>query len=199
MQAISYFSSAIYNSSLLLCPAIVVYWFLKAGNAKQQLGLVIVAANWVLLIAGTIYGVYWLTELGYSHFFVGIEFETIGIVNDSEADKYNDYALLNRMTGPYWWAYWSMLAFNLLIPQLLWFRKIRNSSIAAFIFPLLLNYGLLFERFIIIITSLQRDYLPSSWVMYHPFTVSGVQVGIYCAMVAVGYLVLRRKSSLPPA
>ena len=178
MEAISYFTSAIYNSSLLLCPVVIIYWFLKAGCIKQQLRLAIVAANWVMLIAGTLYGIKWITET-YTAWFSG--------------EEYEQYALLNRMTGPYWCAYWSMLCFSLLIPQLLWFRKIRNSTIAAFMFPLLLNYGLLFERFVIVITSLHRDYLPSSWMMFHPFSVSGVQMGIYVALTGGAYLVFRRR------
>jgi molybdopterin-containing oxidoreductase family membrane subunit len=70
--------------------------------------------------------------------------------------------------GPYAWAYWIMVGCNVLTPQLLWFRKIRSSMLVVFILSIFINIGMWFERFVIIVTSLHRDFLPSSWTMYVP-------------------------------
>jgi molybdopterin-containing oxidoreductase family membrane subunit len=82
--------------------------------------------------------------------------------------QYEQYAFLNRATGPYWWAYWSMMTCNVISPQLFWFKKIRTSLWATFILSIVVNIGMWFERFVIIVTSLHRDYLPSSWAMFSP-------------------------------
>ena len=78
------------------------------------------------------------------------------------------YAFLNRATGPYAWAYWTMMTCNVISPQLFWSKKIRTSIVASFILSIVVNIGMWFERFVIIVTSLHRDYLPSSWAMFHP-------------------------------
>jgi len=80
---------------------------------------------------------------------------------------YEQYAFVNRAFGPYWWAYWSMVTCNVFIPQLLWFRSIRYNVAILFIISIFVNIGMWFERFVIVIT-LTRDFLPSSWGMYHP-------------------------------
>jgi molybdopterin-containing oxidoreductase family membrane subunit len=74
----------------------------------------------------------------------------------------------NRMTGPYGLVYWSLIACNVVVPQLLWIRKIRHSVLALFIVALFVNVGMWLERFVIVVTSLHRDFLPSSWGMYYP-------------------------------
>jgi Ni/Fe-hydrogenase subunit HybB-like protein len=84
------------------------------------------------------------------------------------ADTFERYAFLNRMTGPYWPAYWSLILCNILIPQSMWFRKVRSSVPALFVISLIVNVGMWLERFVIVVTSLHRDYLPSSWGMYYP-------------------------------
>jgi molybdopterin-containing oxidoreductase family membrane subunit len=73
----------------------------------------------------------------------------------------------NRMTGPYAPAYWVMLSCNVAIPQLLWFKKVRQNVYVVFLLALVINVGMWLERYIIIVTSLHRDFLPSSWGMYH--------------------------------
>jgi Ni/Fe-hydrogenase subunit HybB-like protein len=72
------------------------------------------------------------------------------------------------MTGPYWWAYWSLILCNVITPMFLWWRKIRHSTTALFIISLIVGVGMWLERFVIIVTSLHRDFLPSSWAMYTP-------------------------------
>jgi len=78
------------------------------------------------------------------------------------------FAFLNRMLGPYAWAYWIMVSCNVLFPQLYWFRKIRRSVPLMMVIVILVNVGMWFERFVIVVTSLHRDFLPSSWGMYIP-------------------------------
>jgi molybdopterin-containing oxidoreductase family membrane subunit len=82
--------------------------------------------------------------------------------------EYEQYAFLNRATGPYWWAYWSMMTCNVFSPQFMWFKKLRTSIAFSFIISIVVNIGMWFERFVIIVTSLHRDYLPSSWTMFQP-------------------------------
>jgi Ni/Fe-hydrogenase subunit HybB-like protein len=76
--------------------------------------------------------------------------------------------ILGRMTGPYAWAYWMLLACNLVTPQLLWFARVRDSIPGLFAISLVVSLGMWLERFVIVVTSLSRDFLPSSWGMYYP-------------------------------
>lgn len=77
------------------------------------------------------------------------------------------YAFINRAFGPYWWSYWIMVACNVMIPQLFWFKKIRRHLVVMFIISIFINIGMWFERFVITVTSLHRDFLPSSWGMFN--------------------------------
>jgi molybdopterin-containing oxidoreductase family membrane subunit len=72
------------------------------------------------------------------------------------------------MLGPYWWAYWTMVTCNVVVPQFFWSRRIRQSPWLIFPLSILVNVGMWFERFVIIVTSLSRDYLPSSWGHFTP-------------------------------
>jgi Ni/Fe-hydrogenase subunit HybB-like protein len=83
-------------------------------------------------------------------------------------NEYERYAFINRATGPYWWAYWSMITCNVLSPQLFWFKRLRTSIPVMFMASIFINIGMWFERFVIIVTSLHRDYLPSSWGYFNP-------------------------------
>jgi molybdopterin-containing oxidoreductase family membrane subunit len=74
----------------------------------------------------------------------------------------------NRTTGPYGWSYWSLIIFNVLIPQVLWLKSARQNIPLVFILSLVINVGMWLERFVIIVTSLHRDFLPGSWGMYYP-------------------------------
>ena len=109
--------------------------------------------NIVIIVTGSIVGIAYITEFFIS-WYSGVEAE--------------QYAFYNRMQGPYWWAYWSMMTCNVISPQLFWFKKIRTSIAATFILSIIVNIGMWFERFVIIVTSLHRDYLPSSWAMFTP-------------------------------
>ena len=84
------------------------------------------------------------------------------------ANTYEEYLTRNRMIGPYAPAFWSLILCNTLAPQLLWFRSIRLSPVLLWCIAIVANIGMWLERFVIVITSLHRDFLPSSWGMYYP-------------------------------
>ncbi len=86
-------------------------------------------------------------------------------------NPYEQFVFLNRAFGPFAWAYWTMISCNVLIPQLLWFRRIRTNIGLVFCLSLLVNVGMWFERFVIIVTSLHRDFLPSNWASYRPTSI----------------------------
>jgi len=83
-------------------------------------------------------------------------------------NPYEQSMMWSRWTGPYAWTYWTLLACNLVTPQLLWLGRVRDSIPGLFIISLVVSLGMWLERFVIIVTSLSRDFLPSSWGMYVP-------------------------------
>jgi len=83
-------------------------------------------------------------------------------------NEYERFVFMNRAMGPFAWAYWTMVSCNVLTPQLLWFKKIRSNMLIVFVLSIFINIGMWFERFVIIVTSLHRDFLPSSWATYVP-------------------------------
>jgi molybdopterin-containing oxidoreductase family membrane subunit len=109
--------------------------------------------NKVIILTGSIVGVAYITEL-FMAWYSQVQGE--------------QYAFINRFSGPYWWAYWSMMTCNVISPQLFWFKKIRRSVAATFVISIIVNIGMWFERFVIIVTSLHRDWIPSSWRMFYP-------------------------------
>ncbi len=117
--------------------------------------------NIIIIVTGSIVGIAYITEL-FVAWYSGVDAE--------------QYAFYNRATGPYWWAYWAMMTCNVISPQLFWIKKIRTSIAATFILSIIVNIGMWFERFVIIVTSLHRDYLPSSWSMFSPTI---YDVGVY--------------------
>ena len=117
--------------------------------------------NKIIIATGSIVGLAYLTELFIS-WYSGVEYE--------------HFVLLNRATGPYWWAYWIMMTANVISPQLLWIKKLRTNLVFTFCLSIVINIGMWFERFVIVVTSLHRDYLTSSWAMYKPTI---VEVGLF--------------------
>lgn len=83
-------------------------------------------------------------------------------------NPYETFAFVNRAFGPYAWAYWIMVSCNVISPQLFWFKRIRRSIPIMFAITIFVNIGMWFERFVITVTSLHRDFLPSSWGYYSP-------------------------------
>ena len=123
--------------------------------------------NIVIIVTGSIVGVAYLTELFIS-WYSGVEYES--------------YAFINRFSGPYAWAYWIMMTCNVVTPQLFWIKKIRTNFTLTFILSIVVNIGMWFERFVIITTSLHRDYLPSSWTMFHP---TWVDIGTFIGTIGI--------------
>jgi Ni/Fe-hydrogenase subunit HybB-like protein len=83
-------------------------------------------------------------------------------------NQYESYVMQNRFSGPYAPTYWALILCNILLPQALWFRRVRGSAPVLFGLALVINTGMWLERFVIVVLSLHRDFLPSSWGMYRP-------------------------------
>ncbi len=98
--------------------------------------------------------------VGYAY---GMEF----FMSWYSGNMYEHFAFVNRAIGPYAWAYWIMISCNVIVPQIFWFKKLRNHLVVMFIASILINIGMWFERFVIVVT-LARDFLPSAWDYYSP-------------------------------
>ncbi len=109
---------------------------------------------------------------------------------------YEGFVFLNRAFGPYGWAYWIMVTCNVLIPQIFWWRKARRTIAIMFVVSIFVNIGMWFERYVIVITSLHRDFLPASWGM-HVMTIYdfGALFGSFGMFFTLFLLYLR---TLPP-
>jgi Ni/Fe-hydrogenase subunit HybB-like protein len=81
-------------------------------------------------------------------------------------NRFDMYVTINRMLGPYAFQFWSLIACNVLAPQALWLKRVRRSPVILFVVAIVVNIGMWLERYVIIVTSLHRDFLPSSWGMY---------------------------------
>ena len=126
--------------------------------------------NTVMLVAGSIVAVAYLTE-----FFMAMRSHS----------EFEQYAFHNRATGDYAWAFWTMIICNIVLPQLLWFKKLRRSITFSVCVALVVCVGMWFERFVIIVTSLHRGYLPSSWTMFSP---TWVDIGIFVGTLGFFFL-----------
>jgi molybdopterin-containing oxidoreductase family membrane subunit len=99
---------------------------------------------------------------------VGLAYLTEFFTAAYSGNPYEQFVFLNRAAGPFAWAYWTMVTCNVAVPQLLWFRRVRHNLAFVFVLSLFVNVGMWFERFVIIVTSLHRDFLPASWSGYTP-------------------------------
>lgn len=121
--------------------------------------------NKVMLLTGSLVGYAYLVEFFMAWY---------------SGNPVEQFLYLDRAFGPYAWAYWLMFSCNLIFPQLFWFRKIRRTIPIMFVIGVLVNVGMWFERFVIIVTSLTRDFLPSSWRLYTPTVVDiGILIGSF--------------------
>ena len=102
---------------------------------------------------------------------VGAAYATEVFIALYSGNPYEQFMMVNRMAGPYGWGYRIMVACNVLVPQLFWFPAVRRNLPLVFVITLLVNLGMWFERFVIIVTSLHRDFLPSSWTNYVPTSI----------------------------
>jgi len=126
----------------------------------------------VLLATGLIVGYGYMME-AFTAFYSG--------------DQYERFMILNRMGGPYAVVYWCLVAYNIVTPQFLWSRKVRSKVGALFAIAMVVNLGMWLERFVIVVTSLHRDFMPSAWGMYYPtrwdiFTFFGT-IGLFLALL----------------
>ena len=102
----------------------------------------------------------------------------------------NDYErgmMWNRMTGPFAWSYWALMLCNVIVPQFLWSKKVRNNLMLLFVISLIVNVGMWLERFVIVVTSLSRDFLPSSWDTYSgtfwDWSLYLGTIGLFCTLL----------------
>lgn len=123
--------------------------------------------NIVIMVTGSIVGVAYLTEL-FMAWYSGVEYES--------------YAFLNRATGPMAWSYWVMMTCNVISPQLMWVKKWRRNLMFTFIMSIVVNIGMWFERFVIIVTSLHRGHLPSTWTHFYP---TWVDIGVFLGTMGI--------------
>ena len=117
--------------------------------------------NKVIVVTGSIVGIAYITELFVAWY---------------SGYLYEQYAFYNRAFGDYKWAYWGMMSCNVLSPQIFWIKKMRRSIAVTFFMSVFINIGMWFERFVIIVTSLHKDFLPSSWLYFSP---SWVDISIF--------------------
>jgi Ni/Fe-hydrogenase subunit HybB-like protein len=110
--------------------------------------------NKIILVTGMMVGYAYAVEMFIAVLYSGNQFE--------------HFTFVNRATGPFAWAYWIMVSCNVLVPQVFWFKRFRRSILVMFIVSLLVNVGMWFERFTIIVTSLHRDFIPTVWSYYKP-------------------------------
>lgn len=107
-------------------------------------------------------------------------------------NQYERFVFINRAFGPYGWSYWVMVTCNVIIPQIFWFKKARRNPAIMFVVSIFVNIGMWFERFVITVTSLHRDFLPSNWGMYAwSWFDTGVLVGSFGMFLTLFLLYLR--------
>jgi Ni/Fe-hydrogenase subunit HybB-like protein len=111
--------------------------------------------NKIILVTGTMVGYAYAMEFFMAWY---------------SGNEYESFTFINRAFGPYAWAYWIMVSCNVITPQLFWSRRIRTNITASFIISIFVNIGMWFERFVITVTSLNRDFLPSAWRYFVPRT-----------------------------
>ena len=136
--------------------------------------------NKVIVLTGTIVGVAYLTELFIAWY--------SGYI-------YEQFAFYNRAFGIYWWSYFGMMFCNVVSPQIFWIKSMRRNITVTFFMSIFINVGMWFERFVIIATTLARDYLPSSWSYYVP---SWVEIGIFIGTIGLFFTLFLIFSRVAP-
>jgi len=109
--------------------------------------------NKIILLTGMLVGYAYLMELFVAWY---------------SGNPYERFVFANRVGGPFAWSYWIMMTANVISPQVYWFKKLRRSIPVMFVISLIINIGMWFERFTIVVSSLHRDFIPSSWDTYIP-------------------------------
>jgi len=109
--------------------------------------------NKIMLVTGSLVGYAYAMEFFIAYY---------------SGNQYERFVFINRATGPYAWAYWAMVSCNVLTPQIFWFKRLRTSIPVMLCASILINIGMWFERFVIIVTSTHRDFIPASWGTFSP-------------------------------
>jgi len=131
----------------------------------------------ILLATGLIVGYGYMTEIFMAWY---------------SGNPYEKFAIWNRMTGPYWPVFWGLMLCNIVTPQFLWFKRVRSSPLVLWIIAVIVNVGMWLERFVIVVTSLHRDFLPSAWGMYYPTKYDwATYIGTLGFFVALFFLFIR--------
>ncbi len=153
----------------------------KVLNLKDYITIEhIESMNKVILVTGTVVGVAYLTEL-YIAWYSGYIYE--------------QFAFYNRVFGPYYWSYIGMMACNVLSPQIFWVKKFRRNIFLTFLLSIFINIGMWFERFVIIATTLARDFLPSSWSYYSP---TWVEISLFLGSLGLFFTLFLLFTRLAP-
>ena len=137
--------------AMVMTLMLVARWALNLQHLITMYHLEVM--NKIMLVTGSIVGYAYTME-----FFIAWY----------SGNMYEQFAFFNRMFGPYAWAYWTMITCNVISPQCFWSKKLRTSIPFMFFISIVINIGMWFERFVIIATSLHRDFLPSSWGYFRP-------------------------------
>jgi molybdopterin-containing oxidoreductase family membrane subunit len=128
----------------------------------------------VTLATGSIVGYAYAMEF-FIAWYSGNPYERFLFLSNRAADPYFLGPMFHLKPAPYWWAYWTMIGCNCIVPQLFWFKKIRTNMFIVFFLSILVNVGMWFERFVIVVTSLHREFIPSNWGYYGPTKVDILQ------------------------
>lgn len=137
--------------------------------------------NKVIVLTGSIVGIAYITEF-FVAMYSGNIYEQWAFARNRVADPFIFGPLMGVEPAPYWWAYWSMMTCNVISPQLFWFKSLRRNIYLTFVMSIFINIGMWFERFVIIVTSLHRDYIPSSWTYYSP---TWVEIGLFVGTIGI--------------
>ncbi len=135
------------------------------------------AMNKIIMVTSMLVGYAYLSELFIAWY---------------SGSPYEQFAFKNRITGPYGWSYWIMMSCNVIIPQLFWFKKLRRSIPVMFVISILVNVGMWFERYVIVVTSLHRDFLPANWGSFNmTFFDFGALIGSFGMFLTLFLLYMR--------
>ncbi len=140
----------------------------KVSNLEDYITVLhIEYMNKVILLTGGIVTVAYLTEY-FIGWYSGVPYENY------------TYLSFGAATGPYWWAFWALITCNLIVPLSLWVKKLRRNIMWTFVVALIINIGMWFERFNIIVVDLSKDRLTSSWAIFSP---TFVDIGIFVGTI----------------
>jgi molybdopterin-containing oxidoreductase family membrane subunit len=128
----------------------------------------------VTLGVGSIVGYAYAMEF-FIAWYSGNPYERFLFLRNRAADPFIFGPLFHVPPAPYWWGFWTMVICNVVVPQFFWFKKVRTSMLTVFVLSILVNIGMWFERFVIVITSLHREFIPSNWGYYAPTWVDILQ------------------------